>query len=1202
MYLKALEIQGYKSFANKVEFVFDQGITAVVGPNGSGKSNVADAIRWVLGEQSYSNLRGKKTEDMIFSGSAARARLGMAAATLVLDNTDKWLPLDFSEVTISRRAYRSGENEYYFNGSRVRLKDVAEILAKSGLSRQTYTVIGQGTIDQVLSLHADERRALFEEAAGITFHRKKRAETLARLEATRGNLIRLNDIVKEIEPRLNRLEKQAERAEEFSHLNADLEALLRLWYGYRWRQSQQQLREATARLRQDEAAVETQRRELRRLEQQLGQGRAGQSEARAQLGTWYSGNKQLYTQAEAIRRELAVSEERARHYAAQRQEILAELEPLRLSLVEEERRVAQAQEKLLALNQEVAGAEAAAHSVRQQLAAHQAERQNLVARQTEAEQQVRQLEAGLTERRSRLAQFAERRETLQTEQSAGEAEIARLRDQQQELQSRQTQLAAQLAAIDHELVRLEAGQSQQRDHLTQLNQAAEQLKAGLIGLESKESALKARQDLLARLRTDMSGYYDGVRAVLQPEAGLAEIIGPLSQLVRAPAGLDLAIETALGGRLQDVVVRSFAQAEAAINYLKQTGSGRATFLPLDTIRPGGAAAVPATPGVIGLASELVEVEPGLRPVVELTLNRTVVVEDLPAARRAFKAMQGGFQIVTRDGELMRSGGAVTGGRTKSKAGQEGTFLAREREWRELPDQLAALSRSHQALSGQLADRHEQANLVRQKIQGLSEEQQQQTARRQDVQAAADKANRLLEQLQDSIGWQQDLQAKAGAELSRLAERQTAVEQELVQLAQARQLAAATATQLAAEVQAVSAESLLAELSQAQTALATVQGRRQSQQAILTAQQTALRQLAGQIEAKQARVQSLAAEREALLQQQQDLQQRHESFSGRLAELAANIAAVERQLADLEQRQSQLEEIDNNQRQRLHWLETEQNRASLEAARRQDELDNLQHQIQDDLGLVSLEMSDEQVGQPVLPIRPLVSNLPAVEELPPGVEEDVKRLKVQIRRLGQINPDAPREYADLHERHTFLSGQITDLETAAADLKEIITRLDQSMREAFVDTFDRVAKEFQRYFKALFGGGEAQLLLTDPHNLIETGVDIVAKPPGKRLQSLALLSGGERSLTAQALIFALLRTSPTPFVIFDEVDAMLDEANVGRFRDALVGLARDIQFIIITHNRRTIEAANTIYGISMGNDSVSQAYSLKIEDWLENGPG
>lgn len=1198
MRLKSLEIQGYKSFANKVEFIFDEGITAVVGPNGSGKSNVADAIRWVLGEQSYSNLRGKKTEDMIFSGSDGRARLGLASVTLVLDNAGKWLPLDFSEVTISRRAYRSGENEYFLNGSRVRLKDVTELLAKSGLSRQTYTVIGQGTIDRVLSLHAEERRKLFEEAAGITFHRQKRAETLARLETTRANLLRLNDIVKEIEPRMQHREKQAQRAQEYNMLMTHLDGLLRVWYGYRWGQGQLHLREARVRLRESESLLKGQHEQLATLEQEIAGLRTQQTELRGQLGGWYNENNRLHSQAEAIERELAVSEERARQYQAQREEILVELGPLTDDLETQKRQITEAETALQAVNGELRQAEEVLRTVQQQLDAQQSRRQSLLARQTAAEKQTRQLANQLAERQARLAQFEERRAALLSDQASYETEISRLTKEQQELQSKHEELISELAILEMYIASLESQQAKDRDDLSQLDQEAEQLKNRMSALQRQEDTLRARQDLLGKLRSDMSGYFEGVKAVLQPEARLSGVIGSISQVMQVPPDLEVAIEAALGSRLQDVVVQSFADAEAAITYLKESRSGRATFLPLDTLRPGPALGVPHMPGVIGLASELVGFEPRLHAVAESILNRTLIVEDLPAARRAFAAVQGGFQIVTREGELMRSGGAVTGGRDKNKKGQEGTFLAREREWRELPGQIAELAQAYQGLSGQLADTHDHAAAIKMELQRLAGEQQQKAARRQEIQAAADKVSRAAEQLVRTIGWQRDLQAKAGTELARLDQRQADTRQELAHLEQQRQAAEESARQLFEEAAAFSTETLLTELSQTRATAATIGGRQRSQQALLASQQTAQQQLALQIEGKRARTATLAAERNLLLQQQQDLQARRQEFAGQLGQFSSQIGTTEQQLAELSARQMQLEQTESHLRQRLQRLEAEHNRLALDAARRQDELDNLQRQIQDDLGLVSLEMSEEQVGQPVLPIRPLVSDLPVVEALPPGVEEDVLRLKVQVRRLGNINLDAPREYAELRERYNFLTGQMADLEAAATDLKEIILKLDQAMEESFTATFQQVAREFQRYFKALFGGGEAQLLLTDPDNMIDTGVDIAARPPGKRLQSLALLSGGERSLTAQALIFALLKISPTPFVIFDEVDAMLDEANVSRFRDALTALARDIQFIVITHNRKTIEAARTLYGISMGDDSVSQVYSLKIDEWIE----
>ncbi|MFN8453802.1 MAG: AAA family ATPase [Anaerolineae bacterium] len=835
--------------------------------------------------------------------------------------------------------------------------------------------------------------------------------------------------------------------------------------------------------------------------------------------------------------------------------------------------------------------------MQQQLNQHQAQRQNLLNRQTAAEKQVRQLSTALTERQTRLAQFEERRATLLAERENCEKEISRLTQDQQQFQAKQAQLMAEITKTEADITLLETQQAQLRDRLSQLDGSAEQLKSQIAALQRQEDVLRTRQDVLGKLRSDMSGYFEGVRAVLQPDARLNGLIGPISQVIQAPPDLEVALEAALGGRLQDVVVNSFADAENAIAYLKQNRAGRATFLPLDTIRPGPAIEAPNTPGVLGLASELVTVEPRLRPIAELTLNRTLVVEDLPAARRAFAAIQGGFQIVTREGELMRSGGAVTGGQDKRQKGQEGTFLAREREWRELPAQLAELSRAYDALSQELGATHEQAGSVKKQLQGLVEEQRQKTAKRQEWQAKVDQSVRSLEQVTRNIGWQRDLQSKAETELNRLAQRQTDAQAEMVRLEQERQAAESTARQLATEAETLSAETLLAELSQARMTVATVQGQQKNQQALRASLQAARQGLTRQIESKQARAQALAAEREALLQQQEVLRAKGQEFSAHLGQFTGQIEATEKQVAELAARQAKLEQTETHQRQRLQRLEAEHHRVALEAARRQDELDNLQRQIQADLGLVSLEMADEQVGQPVLPIRPLVSELPVVEELLPGVEEDVIRLKVQLRRLGNINLEAPREYAELRERYEFLTGQMADLEAAAADLKEVIRKLDEAMQESFTATFKQVAREFQRYFKALFGGGEAQLLLTDPDNLIDTGVDIAARPPGKRLQSLALLSGGERSLTAQALIFALLKISPTPFVIFDEVDAMLDEANVSRFRDALTALARDIQFIVITHNRKTIEAANTIYGISMGDDSVSQAYSLKIDEWV-----
>ncbi|HMQ55199.1 MAG TPA: hypothetical protein PKD98_24160, partial [Anaerolineae bacterium] len=845
--------------------MFDSGITAVVGPNGSGKSNVADAIRWVLGEQSYRSLRGKKTEDMIFSGSDGRARLGMATATLVLDNTDRWIPLDFSEVTISRRAYRSGENEYFLNGSRVRLKDVYELLSRGGLSRQTYTVIGQGMIDQVLGLQAEERRMLFEEAAGITFHRQKRLDALNKLQATQDNLLRLNDIVQEIAPQLRRLEKQAERAEEYRLIKTHLEGLLRIWYGYRWGRAQQALRDALARQQQSQKLVKEQRDNLQEMSLEIDVLRTEQADVRTQLSQWYAENNQLNKRAESIQRELAVNEERARQYAAQRQEILAELEPLATNLAAQADQVAQVEADLNALVPELTQAEQVRAAAQARLAAHQAEQEQLLARQESAAAQLRQLATALTQRETRLHQLAERQATLQAEQDSRVESIRRFHEQQQELQARQSQTASRLQEIEAETIALESEQRQQRDNLTEISQQAEQIKTQIDGLSRQEGGLKARLDVLDKLRSDMSGYYAGVRAVM--EAGLPGVVGPVSQVLQVPPALEVAIEAALGGRLQDVVVERFSDAEAAIAHLKRARQGRATLLPLETLRAGTPLSVPNTPGVVGLASDLVTVaEDRLRPVAVYALGRTLVVEDLPAARRAFEALQGGFQIVTRDGELMRSGGSVTGG-ASGKKGEEGTFLAREREWRALPAEIAALQQQQQALSTRLAGSHDQSNALKQALQSLAERLQHQQQQRREMQTLADKLSRSLEQVTTSLQWHQELQAKSETELSQIDQRQAEDRQQLEQLSQARIEAEAEVKRLADQAQTLSAEQLLADLNEVRSAVAAIQARQANRQAMLDNYQAARRQLSVQIESKRARAEAVAAEREALLGQQ-----------------------------------------------------------------------------------------------------------------------------------------------------------------------------------------------------------------------------------------------------------------------------------------------------------------------------------------------
>lgn len=1197
MRVKHLELQGYKTFATRTEFVFDEGITAIVGPNGSGKSNIADAVRWVLGEQSYKTLRGKSTEDMIFSGSESRPRMGMAQAALTLDNSDGWLPVEFSEVTIARRAYRSGENEYLLNGNRVRLRDITELLAKGGLSRRTYTVIGQGLVDAALSLRPEERRALFEEAAGITIHQAKRDNAIAKLEATQQNLLRVNDIISEIGPRLERLKRQAERAQEYAQLSQELEGLLRFWYGYQWRQGQKALLQAQSRAREQRTQLEGRRQELAGLEHRIAQVRMQQAEKRAQLSQWHRESSVLHAEAERLQRELAVCQERKRLLSQQRDEILREIAPLKVTRQTQWEKIAQIEEELSRIESQFEEVAVQVREAQKQLDHHEGQRQTLMGQLAALRQRAFELSTGLADRQNRLAQLDERREELRQEREEHRQAVAGQGAQKAIVEERLQAVKSQIDALQSQVQALTAQKGDKEREIEASQERQAQLQASLAEVQRQEERLLARQELLARMREEMAGYQAGVRRVIQAAGAgqLSGIVGTVASLVEVPSELETAIEMALGPHGQDIVVETWADAEAAIGFLKRTKGGWATFLPLDRLKEISRFAAESE-GSIGKAIDLVKFDERFGRVFSHLLGDTLIVADLDVARRLEIPLSTlsplrPFRLVTLTGEILYSDGTITGGATEEQG--EG-LLAHEREWRELPDRLTALRRKRQELEEQGQRAEESHRQLLAALADLEDRESELRAASQARATEADAAERQIERLAQEIEWRRGLERQLDEETAALDEKAVGIGQEMEKLKADQTLVQEKIAALASQLEAMTGDELYEQLARLKTALAVTEQSREDRMTILRSHQTNLEHLAGQIAAKQKRADELAQEGAALADQIEELQASEEELSRQIQALAGLIEPTEAELVELESQQAVLEGEESDCRSRLHRYETIYSQAALEMERRRDELVNLRQQIQNDLGLVELEMTELIPGQPPLLLKPLVSTLPSVEELPESLEDEIRRLKIQLRRAGPINPNAPAEYAETLERHTFLTTQVEDLEQASRSLRQVIAELDQLMEADFRKTFEAVAAEFKECFTTLFGGGTAKLVLTDPENLMETGVDIIVRPPGKRQQSLALLSGGERALTAAALIFAILKASPTPFCILDEVDAMLDEVNIGRFRKMLQELADRTQFVVITHNRGTIEAANTIYGVSMGEGSVSEVISLKLE--------
>lgn len=1192
MRLKRLDLLGYKTFASETEFAFEGGITAIVGPNGSGKSNVADAIRWVLGEQSFSLLRAKKGEDMIFSGSEKRARMGLAEVTLTFDNTDGWLPIEFSEVTLTRRAYRSGENEYLLNGSRVRLRDIADLLGASGLSRRTYTVIGQGLIDTALSLRPQERRELIQEAAGLALYQTRRADAMNKLDETKSNLLRVYDLVAEIEPRLKRLKRQAERAEEYEQIHQELDDALRIWYSFQWSRGRDELQRIRAVAGHQQEQLSAQQALVRELSEHIERIRAGENELRRQLGEWHRQSSALHARSEAQQRELAVAEERRRLLIQQREQTLSELAALQAERDAQQARTVEIETGLARIADAVAEQQSLVQEAQRALDEHRQRIQSLTQARASTQETVLDLRAGITDAQNRLTQLEERRRSLEAEQAEHAGLRAGLQERAEALRGQVAQVEDRLSQIDEAVVQAQVQHEQYAVRVVQSQARQADLRERLNQADQHIGRLRERFEVLTRMRAEGAGLFDGVRNVLQAGSGqLQGIVGPVAELIRVPPELEVAIEVALGSQLQDVVVRTWADAQTAIDYLKRTKGGRATFLPLDTLRAGRP--LDAVDGAIGVASELVQCEPHLRVVVEHLLGRTLVCQNLAAARRILDRVQGSYQIVTPEGEIVRSSGAVTGG-TRNQ-GKQGGILSREREWRELPGQIQNLEQKRgqvaELLERALADEkaiREQIASVEVSRQSLQAEQREQTRLRDEVQ-------RQIEQVVREQGWHNERVEALIQEREALAGQAQSVGQHVDALEVQAGAVGAHLAELEAQLARQDDGELEERLNVCRSAVALTQQEKAGKQAELRAVQDGLCQVEQRILARQNRQRTLV---EQLSETERALEQTHaqeSSLREQIQTYTTRIEPAESELTNLERQQAQLERDERQARARLQDLESRHSHIELQVSRQEDQMKNLRRQIQDDFGLVDLTLGEEMSGQPLLPMNGLVASLPEVEALPEGLEEQMHALCRRMRLLGAINPDAPAEYREASERYEFLSTQSADLEQAIAQLHEVIAELDGVMEREFRQTFDAIAREFKTYFARLFNGGSARLELTAPDDLLNTGIDIVARPPGKRQQGLALLSGGERALVAAALIFAILSVSPTPFCVLDEVDAALDEANVGRFRSVLKALSQETQFVVITHNRYTIEMSDIVYGVSMGDDGVSCVISHRMDE-------
>ena len=1190
--LKALDLQGYKTFAGKTSFEFAEGITAIVGPNGSGKSNIADALRWVLGEQSYSLMRAKKTEDMIFSGSEQRARAGMATATITFDNADNWLPVDFAEVALERRAYRDSGNEYRLNSQRVRLMDVNELLSQSGLSERTYTILGQGLVDASLALKADDRRRLFEEAAGIGLYRGRRDDALRRLEKTERNLERVLDVMTELNPLIRRLGRQAKKSREYTQVQADLQVLLRDWYGYHWQRAQKELVEARENFRQQDAKLHEAKSTHEEQFNEFTAFRKRIQELRTQLNAWHRESSELHKQREATSRELAVLDERHRSLEASLQRILAENER---SL--DEARIASegldtAEKENTRLKSEAEEARTEIENAQKALSARRTERAQAEKELREAQQRVNQLGGKRAQLQAHLDSLRTRIAAQQEKIARNEEAIAIEEEKAAEAQKEAERAGKARQKAEELYQNAQSAFMAQEEKTTQLEKTLRELREMYAKRETSKTKLEAQLEVLEEAEKNFSGYADGARFLLEAakKSQLKESRGALSAALDVPAEIEAAVAAALGEYVDAILLESGEDAEDALRLLSNQKAGRAAILPLAWLANAQPLKVPNDPDCLGVASQMLTAPKNLQKAVDLLLGQTLIVKNRVAARRLLKGMDGRGRAVTLRGEVFRADGLILAG----GADRAGT-LGRSRQRREL---VAALS----DVSARLAELAKKITRVSSELDTARGEKSRLQAAERETRKKLEATRRAEEQMKleaessrRRAEWQlgQRKQLQIEFERAEADRKESALEREEVE-GQEKTLQTRIRT-LSTKLAELSLEEMQNQLTYWRTRGAVAE-RALSDAAVRLKEG---RQRVARLNAGKENLQRRKSETKAALQkldaQKESLRQDEGAVNGKLRLLEEKIEPAEQELRAAETKEEKERARESDATRLMTSVERRHGQLQLDVTRREEGLERLRQQIEDDFGLVSFSYEAGETGNVPLPFTGMVEQLSDLDEIPPELETQVKQERNRLRRMGPVNPEAQKEFEKESKRHQFMEQQIADLNKAKADLHEVIRKLDELTEQAFVKTFKVVAVEFSKIFVSLFGGGSAKLSLTDPENLVETGIEIEARLPGRREQNLGLLSGGERSLTAIALVFALLRVSPTPVCVMDEVDAMLDEANVGRFRDILIELSKDVQFIVITHNRNTVQAADVIYGVTMGRDSTSQIISLKLDE-------
>ena len=1181
MLLKSLELQGFKTFPDKTKLTFDTGITSVVGPNGSGKSNISDAIRWVLGEQSAKALRCSKMEDVVFNGTDSRKRQGYAEVTLTIDNSDRKLPYGGDEVAVTRRYYRSGESEYLINKAAVRLKDIHELFMDTGLGRDGYSMIGQGKIDSIVASKSEDRREIFEEAAGISRYRYRKTEAERKLVHTEENLLRLRDIVTELEDRIDPLRIQSEKAQKFLEYSGEKRGLeIALWVDT--------LNKSSAVLRQQEDKIAIARAQYEEAEESINAISAETEEIYLKNGAIASKIEEERTSAAAGEAQIAekkaaisVAANDIQHNNDNIARVLSEIERAEASTGDIEHIVAQKEQQIAVVRERIEHRRSEYNAVSDELN----HVNNDASRSNDELQKLSAMIASLSQRladvrvtditsASSIEELTERTATLNDTKSQKTAQSEDLLAIRADYEEKLKKADAAVASIGNAIEGLEMKLRSRMEKRDEMRRVADSL-----NLDAQEKARRAK--LLADLSANFEGFYHSVKVVMKEakKGSIGGICGPVTTLIKVPSQYNIAMEVALGAKMQHIVVNTDSDAKRAIELLKKLDAGRATFLPISTIkaRPLDESGLDDCYGYIGVASELCSTDQKYQTILDNLLGRIVVAEDLNAASAIAKRYGYRFMVVTLDGQVINAGGSFTGGSRAKNSG----LLSRESEIDQLKKEARALEQKAQNAEESFKTALSQYAACEADLLGaradLSNTQQEAVRLRAEYNACIGELAALSRDLDD-------INAQLDACASKISESKAARE-----LAQ-KDLVRYNAEIEDAEMKIKALSGTRDEMVQRREAFAD---KLQELRLDILSCEKDIDTMKAEIETARlsgdnhrTRIGELQTEKESIEHNNSEIENKIAELNQSITALEDKVAASNRMIEELNAERSELEKRSVELRKLERDKSSERELASNELSRLEVRKDNQQKEFDSIISKLweEYELTRREAEEQAIEIENLTQ-----------ARSRLSTLKQQIKSLGSVNVAAIEEYKEVSERYTFMKAQVDDVEKSKKEIENLISGLTKQMKEVFVDSFAQINKNFTLTFKELFGGGEARLELSDPENILTSGIDIIVHPPGKIVVHLEALSGGEKALVAIALYFAIMKVRPAPFCVMDEIEAALDEVNVDRFAAYLRNLTAETQFILITHRRGTMEEADVLYGVTMQDEGISKLLELRASE-------